>query len=40
MKVTVDGPFDDGLSTVGIGQYRGVVEFCEVGKDGVGELMR
>ena len=38
--MTVDGPFDDGLLTVGITQYRGVVEFCEVGEDGAGELMR
>ena len=40
MKVTVDGPFDNGLLTVCIGQYRGVVEFCEVGEDGAGDLMR
>ena len=40
MKVTANGPFDDGLSTVDIGQYQGVVKFCEVGEDGVGELMR
>ena len=40
MKVTVEGPFEDSLSTVGIVQYRGAVEFCEVGEDGAGELIR